>query len=39
LAGFGLLDTSVLIAREGGRAPVCLPERVAVSVVTIGELQ
>lgn len=35
----GLLDTSVFIAREGGR-PLCeLPERVAISVVTVGELQ
>lgn len=35
----GLLDTSVFIARETGRALGELPERVAVSVVTIGELQ
>jgi len=35
----GLLDTSVFIAREDGRALGVLPERVAVSVVTIGELQ
>lgn len=35
----GLLDTSVFIAREGGRTLGELPERVAVSVVTIGELQ
>lgn len=35
----GLLDTSVFIAREGGRSLGQLPERVAVSVVTIGELQ
>lgn len=35
----GLLDTSVFIAREDGRALGELPERVAVSVVTIGELQ
>jgi predicted nucleic acid-binding protein len=35
----GLLDTSVFIAREDGRALGDLPERVAVSVVTIGELQ
>ncbi len=35
----GLLDTSVFIARETER-PLCeLPDRVAVSVVTIGELQ
>jgi predicted nucleic acid-binding protein len=35
----GLLDTSVFIAREDGRPLGPLPERVAVSVVTIGELQ
>lgn len=35
----GLLDTSVFIAREDGRALGVLPARVAVSVVTIGELQ
>lgn len=35
----GLLDTSVFIAREDGRPLGVLPERVAVSVVTIGELQ
>ena len=35
----GLLDTSVFIARESGRALDELPERVAVSVVTIGELR
>lgn len=35
----GLLDTSVFIAREGGRGLGELPERVALSVVTIGELQ
>jgi predicted nucleic acid-binding protein len=35
----GLLDTSVFIAREDGRRLGALPERVAVSVVTIGELQ
>ncbi|HVQ59784.1 MAG TPA: PIN domain-containing protein [Solirubrobacterales bacterium] len=35
----GLLDTSVFIAREDGRRLGELPERVAVSVVTIGELQ
>ncbi|HEY1834969.1 MAG TPA: PIN domain-containing protein [Solirubrobacteraceae bacterium] len=35
----GLLDTSVFIARESGR-PICdLPDHVAVSVVSIGELQ
>lgn len=35
----GLLDTSIFIAREDGRPLGELPERVAVSVVTIGELQ
>jgi predicted nucleic acid-binding protein len=35
----GLLDTSVFIARESGRGLGALPARVAVSVVTIGELQ
>ena len=35
----GLLDTSVFIAREDGRALGELPDHVAVSVVTIGELQ
>jgi len=35
----GLLDTSVFIARETGRPLGELPNRVAVSVVTIGELQ
>lgn len=35
----GLVDTSVFIARESGRPLGALPERVAVSVVTIGELQ
>lgn len=35
----GLLDTSVFIARETGRPLGELPEHVAVSVVTIGELQ
>lgn len=35
----GLLDTSIFIARETGRPLGELPERVAVSVVTIGELQ
>jgi predicted nucleic acid-binding protein len=38
-ASVGLLDTSVFIAREDGRPLDELPERVAVSVVTIGELQ
>ena len=35
----GLLDTSVFIARESGGPLGELPQRVAVSVVTIGELQ
>lgn len=35
----GLLDTSVFIAHESGRALAALPDRVAVSVVTIGELE
>jgi len=35
----GLLDTSVFIAREDQRPLGSLPDRVAVSVVTIGELQ
>lgn len=35
----GLLDTSVFIASETGRPLRELPERVAISVVTIGELQ
>ncbi len=35
----GLLDTSVFIARETKRPLGKLPHRVAVSVVTIGELQ
>jgi predicted nucleic acid-binding protein len=35
----GLLDTSVFIARETGGPLGELPDRVAVSVVTIGELQ
>lgn len=35
----GLLDTSIFIAREQGRALGSLPERVAVSVVTVGELE
>jgi hypothetical protein len=35
----GLLDTSVFIARETGRRLGQLPAHVAVSVVTIGELQ
>lgn len=35
----GLLDTSVFIAGETGRPRGELPDHVAVSVVTIGELQ
>lgn len=35
----GLLDTSIFIARESDRPLGELPNRVAVSVVTIGELQ
>lgn len=35
----GLLDTSVFIARETERPLGKLPDRVAVSVVTLGELQ
>lgn len=35
----GLLDTSVFIAREVDRPLGELPERVTISVVTIGELQ
>ena len=35
----GLLDTSIFIARGQGRELLRLPERVAVSVVTIGELE
>lgn len=35
----GLLDTSVFIARESGLPLGALPDRAAVSVVTIGELQ
>jgi predicted nucleic acid-binding protein len=38
-ASSGLLDTSVFIARETQRSLGELPDRVAVSVVTIGELQ
>jgi predicted nucleic acid-binding protein len=37
--GAGLLDTSVFIARETRRPLGELPEHVAVSVITIGELQ
>jgi len=39
LPASGLLDTSIFIATESGRPLGALPERVAVSVVTIGELQ
>jgi predicted nucleic acid-binding protein len=35
----GLLDTSIFIATETGRPLGDLPRRVAISVVTIGELQ
>lgn len=35
----GLLDTSVFVARETERRLAPLPDHVAVSVVTIGELQ
>lgn len=35
----GLVDTSVFIATETGRPLGALPERVAVSVVTLGELE
>lgn len=35
----GLLDTSVFIATESGRPLGALPDTVAVSVVTIGELE
>ncbi len=35
----GLLDTSVFIAREGGRPLGELPARVTVSVITLGELE
>ena len=35
----GLLDTSVFIASEAGRPLGELPDRVTVSVVTIGELE
>ena len=38
-SGSGLLDTSVFIARETKRPLGDLPDHVAVSVVTIGELQ
>lgn len=35
----GLLDTGIFIAREGSRPLGQLPDRVAVSVITIGELE
>ena len=35
----GLLDTSVFVAREDGRPLADIPDRIAISVVTIGELQ
>jgi len=37
----GVADTSVFIARESGRAldPAALPDELAVSVVTVGELR
>ena len=35
----GPLDTSLFIARESGRALGELPDRVAISVVTLGELE
>lgn len=35
----GLLDTSVFIAREQERVLAPLPDRVAISVVTLGELE
>jgi predicted nucleic acid-binding protein len=35
----GLADTSIFIAREEGRPLGELPERLAVSVVTLGELE
>ncbi|MFT4299587.1 MAG: PIN domain-containing protein [Aeromicrobium sp.] len=35
---YGLLDTSVFIAQESGRELGLLPEYVAISVVTLGEL-
>lgn len=38
-AAIGLLDTSVFVAREDGRPVGALPRQVAVSVVTIGELE
>ncbi len=39
--GAGLADTSVFVARESGRGILtdALPDRLAVSVITIGELR
>jgi predicted nucleic acid-binding protein len=34
----GVLDTSVLVAREQGRPPGDLPDQAAISVVTVAEL-
>lgn len=39
MPGAALADTSIFIARESGRPLGRLPGRIAVSVVTIGELQ
>jgi len=39
VAKLGLLDTSVFIANEDDRPLGALPERVKISVITIGELQ
>lgn len=39
MSSAGLLDTSIFIARESERPLGALPDQVAVSVVTIGELQ
>jgi len=35
----GLLDTSVFVAREPDRPLSAIPDRVSISVVTIGELE
>ncbi len=35
----GLLDTGIFIAREVARPPGQLPDRVAVSVISLGELE
>lgn len=39
--GVGLLDTSVLIAAEGGRSlrAEALPKSAAISIITVGELR